>query len=191
MEPDAPERRPLRAIVLLGVAVIAILALSLTLLPFGGGNGTDSGPASVGGHPLYGQPAPEIDLVTLDGQHQTLSELRGRPVLVNFWATWCPPCREEFPLMVEAHAAHAGDGFEILGVIHDDEAEAAAAFAAEQGAIWPMLLDAEATVWEAYLGLGLPTSFFIDPEGVVRAFSLGPFSAEGLEYQLATILPEG
>ena len=60
-----------------------------------------SSPIAVGGHPLYGKPAPEIDLETFDGERLTLSSLRGRPVIINFWATWCGPCREEFPLMVE------------------------------------------------------------------------------------------
>ena len=190
MEPEAPDRRPRRAILILGIAVLIILALSLLLLPLGGGNdddGTDT--LTVGGHPLYDQPAPEIDLLTLEGERQTLSELRGRPVLINFWASWCGPCRDEFPLMVQAYADHAADGLEILGVVHDDSAEAAADFASEQGATWPMPFDADGLAWEAYQGLGKPTSFFVDAEGVVRAFSLGPFTEPGLERQLASIIP--
>ena len=188
MAAETSERRPQRAILVLGVGILILLVLSLFLLPLGGRDETDDAPG-VGGHPLYEQPAPEIALATLDGGRQTLSELRGRPVLVNFWASWCPPCRDEFPLMVEAYQRHAEDDLEILGVIRDDTSEAAAAFAAEQGADWPMLVDATGEAWDAYRGLGVPASFFVDAEGIVRAFSLGPFSEAGLERQLATIIP--
>ena len=150
----------------------------------------DSTPIAVGGHPLFGEVAPEIDLETFDGERMTLSSLRGQPVLINFWATWCGPCREEFPLMVETYEARAGDDLEILGILHDDTVEGGRAFAADMGAEWPMLYDADDEAWDAYLGLGKPTSFFVDPEGVVRAFSLGPFTEDGLERQLATIIPE-
>lgn len=185
---DAHERRTQRAILLVGIAVIAIVALSLLLLlrP-GDGEGDDS--LAVGGHPLSDQAAPEIDLVSLDGERVTLSSLRGRPVLINFWATWCPPCRAEFPLMVEAYAEHAGDGLEILGILHDDAAEGARAFAADQNATWPVLLDPDDVAWSDYLGIGLPTSFYVDADGIVRAFSVGPFTETGLAAQLATILP--
>ena len=143
----------------------------------------------VGGSPLYGKPAPEIDLPTIDGERVRLSDLRGRPVLVNFWATWCIPCREEFPLMVEAYERHRADGLEILGVLHDDGAEAARSFAADHGATWPILDDAQDVAWRAYLGVGPPQSYFVDRDGVVQAFSLGPFTTTGLAAQLATILP--
>jgi cytochrome c biogenesis protein CcmG/thiol:disulfide interchange protein DsbE len=182
-------RRPLQAVLAIGIAAFAVVALTLLLFPPLEDGGERS--ATVGGHPLFEQTAPEIDLLTLDGERVTLSGLRGRPVLVNFWATWCGPCREEFPLLVAAYEEHAAEGLEILGVIHNDTREGAAAFAADMGADWPMLHDADDAAWDAYGGLGLPTSFFVDPEGVVRAFSLGPFNEQGLQRQLATILPQG
>ena len=191
MEPDAPDRRARGAILLLGIAIVAIIALTFTLLPFGDDDPADDPDAvTVGGHPLYGQPAPEIDLATFAGERMTLSSLQGRPVLINFWATWCGPCREEFPLMVETYADYADEGLEILGILHDDTVEGGRAFAEDQGATWPMLHDAEDEAWEAYMGLGKPTSFFVDADGVVQAFSLGPFNEEGLQRQLATIIPE-
>ena len=190
MEPDTPDRRPQRTILILGIVVVAILALSALLFVPLGSDEPETDSLTVGGHPLYGQPAPEIDLETFDGERMTLSSLRGRPVIINFWATWCGPCREEFPLMVETYEQYADEGLEILGVLHDDLVDSGRRFAADQGADWPMLYDADDEAWEAYVGVGKPTSFFVDPEGIVRAFSLGPFNEEGLERQLATIIPE-
>lgn len=143
----------------------------------------------VGGHPLVGKEAPDIDLLTIDGERVTLSGLRGRPVLINFWATWCPPCRDEFPLMVAAHEEHADDGLEILGVMHQDFADSAREFAKDMSATWPILDDPDDVAYDDYLVAGLPTSYFVDAEGIVRAFSLGGFSEAGLAAQLETVLP--
>jgi cytochrome c biogenesis protein CcmG/thiol:disulfide interchange protein DsbE len=173
----------------MGAAVTLIGLLVLLFVPLGSSD-PDADSVTVGGHPLAGKAAPEIALETLYGDPVTLSGLRGRPVLINFWASWCIPCREEFPLMVAAYEKHADDGLEILGVVHDDTTEGARAFAADMGAGWPILLDPEDAAWEAYTGVGLPTSFFIDAEGVVQAFSLGGFTEDGLAAQLGTILPD-
>ena len=189
MPPETTARRPLRAVLLLGLVLLLVVAVSAFIfLPLGNDDGATES-ITVGGHPLFGQPAPEIDLESFDGERVTLSSLRGKPVLINFWATWCGPCREEFPLMVKAYAEHADEGLVILGILSDDIVENGRRFAADQGATWTMLDDADDAAWDAYMGVGKPTSFFVDPDGIVRAFSLGPFSEEGLEHQLATILP--
>jgi cytochrome c biogenesis protein CcmG/thiol:disulfide interchange protein DsbE len=171
-----------------GAGLALIVLLFVLFVPLGGSD-PEADSVTVGGHPLAGKAAPEIALETLDGDPVTLSELRGRPVLINFWATWCPPCREEFPLMVAAYEEHADDGLEILGVMHQDSVDGARAFAEDMGAEWPILIDPDDVAWEAYTGVGLPTSFFIDAEGVVQAFSLGGFTEDGLAAQLETILP--
>lgn len=171
------------------VAAIALLVVVLSV-PLAPAQPSASGRV-VSGHPLYQQPAPEIDLVALDGRRVRLSDLRGRPVLVNFWASWCLPCRDEFPLMAEAYERHRAAGLEILGLIHDDGADPARAFAERMGATWPMLMDADDVAWDAYAGAVMPTSFFVDAEGIVQAFSIGGFVEAGLEAQLRTILPPG
>ncbi|CAN5652525.1 hypothetical protein BH23CHL8_BH23CHL8_16540 [soil metagenome] len=176
-----------RPVALAVVALLAVLALAVVLfVPLGQ---TGPGRVVVGGTPLYGKPAPEIDLPTLAGGRIRLSELRGRPVLVNFWATWCVPCRDEFPLLVSAYAEHGPRGLEILGIVHDDTVDGARRFAVDYGATWPMLDDADDVAWDDYLGVGMPQSYFIDTAGIVQAFSLGGFTEAGLAAQLALILP--
>jgi hypothetical protein len=89
---------------------------------------------------------------------------------------------------VGARGEHAADRLEILGVIHRDSASAAQSFAVAQGALWPMLEDPDDVAWDAYIGSGVPMTFFIDSAGVVRAASLGPVTDAGLRQQLAIII---
>jgi cytochrome c biogenesis protein CcmG/thiol:disulfide interchange protein DsbE len=156
-------------------------------MPLGGS--PTSSPIVVGGSPLLNRPAPAIDLIDLDGQRVRLSDYQGRPVIVNFWASWCIPCRDEFPLLVDALERHTAEGLAILGVIHDDTNEAAQAFAESMGGTWPMLADPSDVAWNAWLGNGVPTTYYVDGEGVVRDVSLGPLTRSGLAIQLDRILP--
>ncbi len=91
--------------------------------------------------------------------------------------------------MVAAHGEHADDGFEILGVMHQDFADSAREFATDMQATWPILDDPDDVAYDDYLVAGLPTSYFVDADGIVRAFSLGGFSEAGLAAQLETVLP--
>jgi cytochrome c biogenesis protein CcmG, thiol:disulfide interchange protein DsbE len=142
----------------------------------------------VPGTGLLNRPAPEFELERLDGGSLRLSEMRGRPVIVNFWASWCLPCREEFPLFADARERHSGQGLEIVGIVHDDSPDNARRFAADYGAEWPMVADPDNVAWQEYGGQLLPITFFIDREGVVRAVSFGPPPAQTMEQYLARIL---
>ena len=181
--------------VALGVT-LALLALTVDLSGPSRPDGppaTSGGPVAsdvvvIGGHPLLGKPAPDFALTDLDGRTVRLSDFRGRPVVVNFWASWCVPCKVEFPLFREARAAHADKGLEILGVIHDDSLAEARAFAQAQQAGWPMLDDAEDVAWKSYQAQALPTTFYVDREGIVREVSFGPPPSRVLDEQLAKIL---
>jgi cytochrome c biogenesis protein CcmG, thiol:disulfide interchange protein DsbE len=145
-------------------------------------------PITIGGSPLVGRQAPDFTLESLDGARVSLSDYRGRPVIVNFWASWCLPCREEFPLLREAREQHAAQGLEVLGIVHDDGPEAARDFARTYAADWPLLMDPADEAWNAYGGQLVPVTFYIDRDGVVRAVSFGPPPRDALDEQLAKIL---
>lgn len=135
-----------------------------------------------------GQPAPPLAGATLDGGRLDLAELRGRPVIVNFWASWCVPCREEFPLLAAALRDHAQEGLAIVGVLFKDEAEPARRFVAEQGADWPTVLDPDGRLAAAYRVVAPPQTYFIDRSGVVRSIQIGELLEVDLDRQLPAIL---
>ena len=147
-------------------------------------------PTVIGGHPLLDAPAPDFALRDLDGKEVSLSDYRGRPVIVNFWASWCIPCREEFPLLKGARERYGADGLEVLGVVFEDDPEAARAYMAKAGASWPGLVDPDGEVAAAYYVNGPPLSFFVDPEGVVRSIAYGPPPSGTLDDRIAAILPD-
>ena len=176
------------ALVLVAVALVAGGVVFAVGVDLGGAGQPGPSPIRVGGSPLLDKPAPAFRLRTLDGGEVSLADYRGRPVIVNFWASWCIPCKEEFPLFAEARSQYAADGLEILGIVHDDDPVAAQAFAGSEGAAWPMLLDPDDAVWDSYFATAVPMSFFIDREGVVRAVSFGPPPSRSLELLIEKII---
>jgi peroxiredoxin len=125
--------------------------------------------------------APDFSLHTLDGRVVALSDYRGRVVLLNTWATWCPPCLAEMPDLEAYYRQHQDDGFVVLAVNDGESPGAVAAFVEERGFTFPVLLDPEGVVLDAYDVRGLPTSFFIDREGVVRGVWMGQLSPDRLK----------
>jgi cytochrome c biogenesis protein CcmG/thiol:disulfide interchange protein DsbE len=157
-------RRPV--LVAAGIVVVAVLAL-VAFRP----SGDDPAPAGA---------APAIDTVDLDGRRVRLADHRGTPVLVNFWASWCVPCRREFPLLKEAQ----GGGVDVLGVVFDDTVDAARSFMREQGATWPALQDPGGRIAAAYgVGFrpGLPVTVAIDRDGVLAERHVGELRRADLD----------
>ena len=139
--------------------------------------------------PIVGQPAPAFDLETLDGGRLSLAELRGSPMVLNFWASWCIPCREEAPLFTTAAADYQARGLRVIGVVYQDSAENARGFMGRYGQTYPGLIDPDGRTAIDYGVFGIPETFFIDAAGVVRSRQIGAVTADDLRRQIAAILP--
>jgi cytochrome c biogenesis protein CcmG/thiol:disulfide interchange protein DsbE len=173
-------RLPLAYLVAAGVLPLILIGLLIVRLATVGGS--LAVPARIG------DPAPAFTLTDLNGRPASLHDLRGRPVIVNFWASWCGPCVEEMPLLKRASAEHASDGLAVVGIVFQDRDEAARAFASRIGANWPSAIDPEDAVARAYGVDAPPASFFISRSGIVAGRQIGQLSAADLERQLASIL---
>jgi peroxiredoxin len=134
-----------------------------------------------------GEAAPDFSLTTLDGKELRLSDYLGTPVVLNFWASWCNPCRREFPLLRENYA-DAGGAWQLLGVDTKDFVRSdGRSFAEEERANWPNGYDADEAVARGYGVSDLPQTFFVDAEGVIRARLFGELTQQALDKQLAKI----
>lgn len=117
---------------------------------------------------VVGNPAPDFTLKDLTGREVKLADLKGKVVVLNFWATWCPPCREEIPSMMRLNQAMAGKPFQMLAVSIDEGGQqAVAAYFAQSGTTLPALLDTNQAVSKRYGLTGVPETFVIDKKGVI------------------------
>ncbi|HTC85855.1 MAG TPA: TlpA disulfide reductase family protein [Candidatus Acidoferrum sp.] len=129
--------------------------------------------------------APPVCGTTLDGKTLNIADLRGKPVLVNFWASWCGPCRDEFPLFKTFTAAHPD--LVIVGVIFSDTAAKARDFASSFGASWSSVTDPDGSMAKAYRMAAPPQSYFIDRAGRISTRQFGMLTQPDLDRQYAKI----
>ena len=143
--------------------------------------------------PREGFSAPDFSLELLGGGQVTLSELRGKVVLVNLWASWCPPCRAEMPAIERVYRSYKDLGLVVLGVntTNQDSESAAASFVQEMGLSFPIPLDRSGAVSASYNLRGLPSSYFIDRQGIIRSVVVGgPMSEALIQSKVEQLLKE-
>lgn len=170
-------RRPI--VVALALAVVATLAIVVIVAL--------TRPSTGSANIAKGQPAPQIAGVTLDGEPFNLEDLRGHPVVVNFWGPNCVPCRTEFPLLKEKIEEHAGDGLVVVGVRMGDTPEEARAFIENYGATWATVDDPSGSIKNAYRVVARPQSYFIDRDGILRSIQIGEVRDADFERQFDLI----
>lgn len=172
--------------------VIIIVAMVVSLMLVLGINLSRHVPAEKASSKLQGELAPDFALQSLDGKTVHLSDFRGKAVLLNFWATWCEPCKIEMPWFVAFQKQYAPEGLQIVGVAMDDSAEKDIAdFAAQMGVNYPVLIGKE-EVSTAYGGLPfLPTTFYIDRDGKVVDKVFGLKGRAEIEDLVKKIVSEG
>jgi peroxiredoxin len=144
---------------------ILILILSLFSLPLFAGQSMTAIPGKIA--------APDFELIDTDGNTHRLSDYRGKTVIINFWATWCPPCREEIPSMNRAYEVLADENVEILAINMGEDEDTIFIFTADYPADFPLLLDQDGAVIAEWPVKGLPTTYVVAPDGSIAYRAIG------------------
>ncbi len=176
-----------RFAVMITLGVFLIGAAILIPLAAGTGRASSSPPADV----LPGAarvPAPDLRLTSLTGEPAALTDYLGRVVLVNNWATWCPPCRAEMPELLAYYQAHAEQGFVLIAINAGESEAEVRAFADAFGLTFPVWLDPEMRALTAFQNPNLPNSYVIDRDGIVRLAWTGPVTRATLEQYVTPLL---
>lgn len=135
--------------------------------------------------PQVGHLAPDFNLVDLDGNQVTLSDLRGKIVFINFWATWCPPCRAEMPEIEAVYQEYKDKGVVVIGVDIAEPESTVRQYIQQGGFSWTFVLDSTGEVASDYQIVAIPTSFFLDREGIIKAVNIGAMTKRAMETKLA------
>ena len=163
------------------LTVILLLTLSSVLLIVG----CSPTPA-----PEIGKKAPDFELTNLEGPPISLSHLRGQPVLLNFWATWCGPCSYEMPFIQEIYDEWSGKGLVVLSIDIGETPSRVRDFIQSGNFSFPVLLDTNQEVALEYNIRGIPATFLIDRDGIIQGIKVGAFSSkEEIEAGIKTVIP--
>ncbi len=140
-----------------------------------------------GGEPVEGDKAPDFTLTTLDGKQMSFADLKGKPIMINFWGTWCPPCKSEMPAIQEAYVSNKHKGFQVVSVNIHENALPVGNFASQYGLTFPILLDKDKDVVKLYKIGPIPSSFFINRDGVIVHRVEGPLQISQLQFYIDQI----
>ena len=188
-ESDSSSRKKRWEILMLVSLALGFLWTVASRVPSAVGAPLSSAPS-----PREGFLVPDFTLDTLDGNTVTLSELRGKVVVINFWATWCPPCRAETPALQKSYEQYKDSGVVILGVdlTNQDVISEVESFVQEFGLTYPILLDRDGSVSNSlYQIKGLPSTFFVNREGIIRTVLVGgPMSEAFIRSKIEALLQE-
>lgn len=179
----APEQNPMKRVI---AVIIALSVVSFVVYVMASGFGTD--PHAVP-FMMKGKPAPAFTIKRLDREGQiSLADYAGQPVVLNFWATWCGPCKMEQPVLDWAANAYKGKAV-FIGIVFEDTEEATRKFLAQTGAAYPQVYDPKSTVAVDYAVSGVPETYFINRQGIIVKKYIYPFSSpDEFNEQIAEIL---
>lgn len=162
-----------------GIVRLFVLALLLLVVS-----------CSTGFTPQKEKTAPDFQLKTLDGQVVTLSQFRGKPVLLNFWASWCQPCREEMPYLQQIYNNNKDKGLVFYAIDIGESPDTINKFFQDNSLFMPVLLDSDKSVSQSYQITGIPETFLIDKNGIIRKWQIGAYpNAQAIENDLKLIMP--
>jgi len=172
--------------------ILIVVAMVVSIMLVFGIQKARHSPGSLGAGKLQGQPAPDFALASLDGKTLRLSDYHGKAVLLNFWATWCEPCKIEMPWFVDLQKKYGPQGLQVIGIAMDDTSpKEIADFAQKMGVNYPILIGKE-EVGTAYGGVGvLPSTFYITRDGKVVDRVFGLVSRSEIEKNIEKALAQG
>ena len=167
------------------VALIAIQGCANNAPDADKGAGTAARAVELEPAPEVGRPAPDFTLKDLDGNTVRLSDLQGKVVFINFFATWCPACRAEMPEIEALHQKYKDRGVVVIGVDISEPESTVQQYIQQSGFSWTIVLDSTGEMAMDYQIVAIPTSFFLDKEGIIRAVNVGAMTKKEMEAKLA------
>lgn len=183
------QKRSALPLIFVGVGLI-VISIAVVILSTRDAPGSDPGKTATPVPAIVDYPAPAVALSDLSGGSVSLDDHRGRVVLVNNWATWCPPCRAEMPALQAYAQAHRDDAFVLIGINAGDTAEQVMDFVEEYQLTFSMWLDPSSEALRAFQNNALPSSYVIDKTGKVRLIWMGAVTLDALEAYVTPLLAE-
>jgi thiol-disulfide isomerase/thioredoxin len=180
---------PKRQLIVLGILGIVLIALGVVTYVVFRGQEQDAQDFTAVPVPVD-YPAPVLSLTDLQGEAVELADYRGQVILVNLWATWCPPCKAEMPVLVEYFQEYADDGFVIVAIDDGEDPGTVQDYADGHGLIFPIWLDPQYATEKAFRTINLPSSWVIDRSGRVRLAWVGAISRRSLDKYVTPLIRE-